>query len=216
MQDSIFLRILHFLLVPGKIPNNYIFSLFFHSETNQCSLQFCLDDPIFLIAETAFCQSGFRTFSGIFRSLCIYIFFPLPGCCQHMAGSIHHRKHPADTGCILPAAVFQYNMGFSHAKCRTVIAVSWQNRKITIDCPSDKSCDFSFIQQSVRCTDTQRKCAHSLPSFTGSVLLLFQTPHRCFRQTGSSSPESHHTLRQGSCGIHAMSLLTAHKFPPFR
>ena len=71
MQDSIFLRILHFLLVPGKIPNNYIFSLFFHSETNQCSLQFCLDDPIFLIAETAFCQSGFRTFSGIFRSLCI-------------------------------------------------------------------------------------------------------------------------------------------------
>ena len=125
MQDSIFLRILHFLLVPGKIPNNYIFSLFFYSETNQCSLQFCLDDPIFLIAETAFCQSGFRTFSGIFRSLCIYIFFPLPGCCQHMAGSIHHRKHPADTGCILPAAVFQYNMGFSHAKCRqTSLATS--------------------------------------------------------------------------------------------
>lgn len=187
MQDSIFLRILHFLLVPGKIPNNYIFSLFFHSETNQCSLQFCLDDPIFLIAETAFCQSGFRTFSGIFRSLCIYIFFPLPGCCQHMAGSIHHRKHPADTGCILPAAVFQYNMGFSHAQCRTVITVSWQNRKITIDCPADKSCDFSFIQQSVRCS----RHAKEMCSF---VTLLYWFCTFAFSNTSSMFPANRKQL----------------------
>ena len=211
MQDSIFLRILHFLLVPGKIPNNYIFLYSFTPRRTSalCSFALTIRYSLSLRPPSASLASArFLASSALSVSISS----------SHSQVVASTWQVPFITESIppIPAAVFQYNMGFSHAKCRTVIAVSWQNRKITIDCPADKSCDFSFIQQSVRCTDTQRKCAHSLPSFTGSVLLLFQTPHRCFRQTGSSSPESHHTLRQGSCGIHAMSLLTVHKFPPFR
>lgn len=143
MQDLIFLQILHFLYTLF-----YCLFLFFHTETNQCSLQFRLDDSIFFVAETAFCQFGFRPFSGSLRSLCIDVFFPLPGGRQYTAGSVHHREHSADTCRRLSATVFQYNMGFPHTKCGTVIAVSWQDRQIPADCPTDQAGDFPFIQQS--------------------------------------------------------------------
>lgn len=78
---------------------------------------------------------------------------PLPGRCKKAAGSIHHRKHPANASRCPSGSILHNYACFAHTKSSTEITVSCKNRDISTHTSANYALYITLKKQSIRCSD---------------------------------------------------------------